>query len=115
MMNDAPAMAPYGRHVLFCTGNFCDPDGEAEDLYQRFTQLLGDLGDYWNPQRVKRGTTTCLGVCTAGPIVVVYPEGIWYHHVDEALLERIVHEHLREGRPVEEFVFHRLNPSGIDL
>ena len=43
------------------------------------------------------------------PLLVVYPEGIWYHHVDEALLERIVNEHLRGGCPVEEAIFHCLD------
>jgi (2Fe-2S) ferredoxin len=40
--------------------------------------------------------------------MVVYPEGIWYARVTPQLLERIVVEHLRDGRPVEEAVFHRL-------
>jgi (2Fe-2S) ferredoxin len=47
-------------------------------------------------------------VCSGGPIVAVYPDGIWYHNVSPALLERIVMEHLKEGRVVEEAVFHRL-------
>jgi (2Fe-2S) ferredoxin len=47
-------------------------------------------------------------VCAGGPIVVVYPEGVWYAGVTPALLERIVVEHLRDGRVVEEAVFHRL-------
>ena len=110
-MNDAPEMAPYGRHVFICTGQFCDPHGQAEALYQQLTHLLGDLGDYDNPVRVKRGVTPCLGVCIGGPMVAVYPEGIWYHHVDEALLARIVEEHLKNDVPVEENVFHRLNPD----
>jgi (2Fe-2S) ferredoxin len=38
----------------------------------------------------------------------VYPEGIWYHNVTPHLLERIVVEHLRDGRVVEEAVLHRL-------
>ena len=113
-MDGAPEMAPYARHVLVCTGRYCDPEGRGETLYERLPHLLGTLGRYDNPRRVKRGTTPCLGVCTGGPIVVVYPEGIWYHHVDEALLERIVEEHLKGGRPVEEYVFHRLGQESID-
>lgn len=76
-------------------------------LYAQLAQLLGELGDYHNPVRVKRGVAPCLGVCTGGPLLVVYPDGIWYHHVTEAVLKRIVQEHLREGRVVEEYVFHR--------
>jgi (2Fe-2S) ferredoxin len=50
-------------------------------------------------------------VCASGPIVVVYPDGIWYYNVTPALLERIVVEHLKQGRIVEEAVFHALDRS----
>lgn len=98
----------YSRHILICTGSYCDPEGRAAALYARLPHLLGFQGRYENPQRVKRGTTPCLGVCSGGPLVVVYPDGIWYHHVDETVLERIVCEHLGQNRPVEEHVFHWL-------
>jgi (2Fe-2S) ferredoxin len=110
-MAEPPAMSPYGRHIFLCTGRFCDPEGQAARLYNRLPALLGELGNYENPCRVKRGTTPCLGVCVGGPILVVYPDGIWYHHVDEALLQSIVEEHLKENRPVEEAIFHTLEPD----
>ena len=79
----------------------------GRELYQLLPDLLQREGLLFGPDRVKRGETPCLGVCAGGPIVVVYPDGIWYAGVTPALLERIVVEHLRDGRVVEEGVFHR--------
>jgi (2Fe-2S) ferredoxin len=101
-------MEPYARHVLVCVGGFCTPNREGRALYSLLARLLEREGLLFGPRRVKRGETPCLGVCTAGPIVVVYPEGVWYAGVTPALLERIVVEHLRDGKVVEEAVFHRL-------
>ena len=87
------------------------PDRGGQELYALLPELLQRENLLFGPRRVKRGETPCLGVCAGGPIVVVYPEGIWYAGVTPALLERIVVEHLRDGRVVEEAVFHRLGSS----
>lgn len=107
-----PLMEPYARHVLVCTGGYCSPSRAGRPLYALLAHLLQREQLLFGPRRVKRGETPCLGVCAGGPIVVVYPEGIWYAGVTPALLERIVVEHLRDGRVVQEAVFHRLGPQG---
>jgi len=103
-----PQMEPYSRHVLVCTGDFCSPDRRGRQLYSLLAELLAREDLLFGPTRVKRGETPCLGVCSNGPIVVVYPEGIWYSDVTPALLERIVVEHLKRGKPIDEAIFHRL-------
>jgi len=103
-----PSMERYSRHVLVCTGGFCSPNRGGRELYALLPSLLEREGLLFGPTRVKRGETPCLGVCTGGPIVVVYPDGVWYGGVTPALLDRIVREHLRDGRVVEDAVFFRL-------
>jgi len=106
--NPPAIMDPYSRHVLVCVGEFCSPDRRGRALYAQLAALLEREGLLCGPRRVKRSETPCLGVCGGGPIVAVYPEGIWYAGVTPALLERIVTEHLRDGRVIEDAVFHRL-------
>lgn len=108
MTLDRAFLEPYRYHIVVCTGGFCSPDRRGRALYSLLPQLLEREDLLFGPHRVKRSETPCLGVCAGGPVVVVYPEGVWYAPVTSDLLERIVKEHLKLGRVVEEAVFYSM-------
>jgi len=96
-----PRIESYHRHALMCAGKSC---GENIPLFKYFKALVEaeDLGKL----TVRINRAGCLGVCQQGPVMVVYPEGIWYYALNEAKLTRIVEEHFRQGNPVMDYAFH---------
>lgn len=77
----------------------CGAQG-AEPLWQRLGRGIEQLK---NP-RVAMTATGCLGFCRAGPLMVVYPQGIWYAPKTEADIDEIVETHLDKGEPVERLI-----------
>ena len=102
----APPIKPYRKHVLVCTGPRCAPE-TSPALYAHLKARLKELGLAEGPERINRSQCSCFGICEGGPIMAVYPEGLWYHHITIEKLERIIQEHLKSGQPVDGLIFHR--------
>jgi len=47
---------------------------------------------------------SCLGPCQLGPVVVVYPDGVWYQQVDAQKAVKIFDSHVNDGKAVEEYI-----------
>jgi (2Fe-2S) ferredoxin len=90
----------FERHVFVCTsGDWCPAeDGDGLGVHRRFKQLVAQAGLHG---RVRVNQSGCLDQCGYGPMVVVYPDAVWYHGVQVDDVEEIVQEHLLGGRPVE--------------
>ena len=93
---------PHGHHILVCASTSCLA-GKAGKLIELFEEKVAAAGKTGQVQVVKTG---CFGLCAVGPVVIVYPEGIFYEHIDEAAALRIFEEHIMGGNVVRDFVYH---------
>lgn len=91
----------YRAHVLVCGGTGCVSSGSAT-IEEMFNDALVAKG---LEKEVKVVRTGCFGLCEAGPICIVYPEGSFYSRVEKADVERIVDEHLLKGRIVKDLLY----------
>ena len=87
--------------ILVCGGTGCTSSGSPK-LYERFAQLLAEKG---LDKEVKLVKTGCFGLCAAGPVVIVYPEGAFYSGIKVEDVDEIVEEHLIKGRIVTKLLY----------
>lgn len=87
------------RHLFVCLGPDCCASAEGERLWEWVKKRVRETG-----LCAMRTKAACFRICTGGPWLVIYPEGIWYGDVNEARFERILQEHLLGGQPVREWV-----------
>ena len=106
---DWSVIPPHDHHVLFCHGPRCTAAGAAE-LGAFFRKRLNDAGLDEGPRHVLAARSGCLYPCNLGPVMVVYPEGIWYCGLDESVLTQIIDQHFQKGEPV---CAHAFRPSPV--
>ena len=98
-------MSYYKHHVFFCcnqraAGETCCNNSGAQqmrDYAKKQVKALGLAGE----GKVRVNQAGCLDRCERGPVMVVYPEEVWYTYVDKQDVDEIIEEHLKNGRVVE--------------
>ena len=91
----------YRAHVLVCGGTGCTSSG-SNLLIERFEEQIAKHG---LEKEVKVVRTGCFGLCEAGPVVIVYPEGTFYSRIKVEDVDTIVAEHLLKGRIAQHLVY----------
>lgn len=94
----------FDKHVFFCTnqredGSTCCANHGAQNARDYMKVKASTIPRHDNNIRIN--SAGCLDRCEEGPVMVIYPEGIWYTYVDESDLDEIVEEHLKNNRIVE--------------
>jgi len=95
----------YTHHVFFCcnqrqNGEACCADRDAQAMRDYAKSKVKSLM-LAGPGKVRVNQAGCLDRCAEGPVIVIYPEEVWYTYVDKADIDEIIEEHLINGRVVE--------------
>jgi (2Fe-2S) ferredoxin len=124
----AGAATRVQHHLLLCatpTKPLCCDPAVGAGSWHRLKTLVRELGleDPARPEGVVlRTKADCLRVCSGGPVLLLWPEGITYGAVTPERIERIVREHVIAGVPIEEWILERFQfapdqptPESLDL
>lgn len=98
-------MSFYKYHMFFCTnqrdpGESCCANHDARAMRDYAKQRSKELG-LAKPGGVRVNLAGCMGRCEQGPVIAIYPQGIWYTYVDQDDIEEIMTSHLQNDQPVE--------------
>lgn len=99
-------MSYFDKHVFFCTNQRedcedCCARHNAQQARDYVKNKVKELGISNRNNSIRINSAGCLDRCDEGPVVVVYPEGVWYTFIDESDLDEIIEEHLKNGRVVD--------------
>jgi (2Fe-2S) ferredoxin len=98
-------MSYFEKHLFFCCnqrapGETCCSNHDAPKIREYAKECIKKLR-LDGPGKVRVNIAGCLDRCDQGPVLVVYPEGVWYTYVDREDIDEIIREHLQHGRVVE--------------
>jgi nitrite reductase/ring-hydroxylating ferredoxin subunit/(2Fe-2S) ferredoxin len=106
-------MGQYERHVFVCTsGETCPEQGDVEKFVKILRERARAVG---KPADVRINKAGCFSQCGHGPMIVVYPDNVWYARVTESDLDEILTSHLVGGRPVERLRYAPGKPGANKL
>jgi (2Fe-2S) ferredoxin len=97
-------MSHYKHHVFFCLnrrddGRPCCAEHPAEAMQAYAKERVRELG-LAGPGKVRINKAGCLDRCEQGPVLVVYPDAVWYTYVDRQDIDEIIESHLAGAVPV---------------
>jgi NADH-quinone oxidoreductase subunit F len=95
---------PYSRHVLICVGPRCGGERGSMRIRQEFRKEFVRQGI---DTSVKDTECLCFGLCTYGPNVILYPDGVVYSGVKPSDVAEIVRRHVKAGQTVERLLFKK--------
>ncbi|MDD3840652.1 MAG: NADH-quinone oxidoreductase subunit NuoF, partial [Clostridia bacterium] len=94
-------MSMIRNQILICGGGGCISSGSKE-FYQ---ELDRQINRFNLQDEIKVIVTGCMGLCSLGPLMMIYPEGIFYKQVKCDDIKEIVERHLYEGNVVERLLY----------
>jgi (2Fe-2S) ferredoxin len=96
-------MGQYARHVFVCTGgDTCPTQGDVEKFVKILRAGVFTAGQQVEVRINKAG---CFSQCGHGPMMVVYPENVWYCGVQESDLKEVLESHILGGNPVKRLLY----------
>lgn len=92
------------QHIILCNGDACTLSGAA----QMISSIRAKIKNCGLNEKIHTTRSLCNGRCNDGPVVIVYPDAVWYKKVNPLVAEKIVEQHLLNNKIVEEnLLFHQ--------